>query len=132
MAKSYSQLLQEKERIEAAIEAARRRESAGVIKRMREAIIVYGISAKDLGFNADGLIVTETVVSKRTKTAKPKTKPKAEKVKAPEPKTRKRAIKYSDGNGHTWAGGGSMPVWLREQLDAGKKLEDFRVEKKAA
>jgi DNA-binding protein H-NS len=28
----------------------------------------------------------------------------------------------------TWAGRGKQPRWLTEQLQAGKKLEDFRIE----
>lgn len=44
-------------------------------------------------------------------------------------KGRKVAVKYRDGSGNTWAGRGAQPVWLREKLKAGAKLEDFAVEK---
>jgi DNA-binding protein H-NS len=47
-------------------------------------------------------------------------------------KGRKVAIKYRDGSGNTWAGRGAQPVWLREKLKAGAKLEDFAVDKKPA
>jgi DNA-binding protein H-NS len=47
-------------------------------------------------------------------------------------KGRKVAIKYRDRLGNTWAGRGAQPVWLREKLKAGAKLEDFAVEKKPA
>ena len=40
-------------------------------------------------------------------------------------------IKYRDKQGNTWAGRGAQPVWLREQLKAGAKLEDFAVQKTA-
>jgi DNA-binding protein H-NS len=43
---------------------------------------------------------------------------------------RKVAVKYRDKSGNTWAGRGAQPVWLREQLKAGAKLEDFSVDKK--
>src|SRR5262245_47545959 len=33
---------------------------------------------------------------------------------------------------HTWAGRGAQPVWLRERLKAGAKLEDFAVRKTVA
>jgi DNA-binding protein H-NS len=46
-------------------------------------------------------------------------------------KGRKVAIKYRDRSGNTWAGRGAQPVWLREQLKAGAKLEDFAVDKTA-
>src|SRR5262245_5864123 len=40
--------------------------------------------------------------------------------------------KYHDKEGNTWAGRGAQPVWLREKLKAGSKLEDFAVQKTAA
>jgi DNA-binding protein H-NS len=47
-------------------------------------------------------------------------------------KGRKVAVKYRDKEGNTWAGRGAQPVWLREKLKAGAKLEDFAVQKTAA
>jgi DNA-binding protein H-NS len=47
-------------------------------------------------------------------------------------KGRKVAVKYRDKEGNTWAGRGAQPVWLREKLKAGAKLEDFAVQKVAA
>jgi len=44
---------------------------------------------------------------------------------------RKVPIKYRDGSGNTWAGRGVQPVWLREKLKGGAKLEDFAVQKSA-
>ena len=41
-------------------------------------------------------------------------------------------VKYRDKEGNTWAGRGAQPVWLREKLKAGAKLEDFAVQKTAA
>jgi DNA-binding protein H-NS len=38
-------------------------------------------------------------------------------------------IKYRDKSGNAWAGRGAQPVWLREKLKAGAKLEDFAVDK---
>jgi DNA-binding protein H-NS len=45
-------------------------------------------------------------------------------------KGRKVPVKYRDRSGNTWAGRGAQPVWLREKLKAGAKLEDFAVHKK--
>jgi DNA-binding protein H-NS len=45
---------------------------------------------------------------------------------------RKIAVKYRDRSGNTWAGRGARPVWLREQLKAGAKLEDFAVSRSVA
>src|SRR6516162_8428704 len=44
-------------------------------------------------------------------------------------KARKVAVKYRDRSGNTGAGRGAQPVWLREKLKAGAKLEDFAVHK---
>ena len=45
---------------------------------------------------------------------------------------RKVAVKYRDKSGNTWAGRGAQPVWLRDKLKAGAKLEDFAVHKGVA
>ena len=47
-------------------------------------------------------------------------------------KGQKVPVKYRDKQGNTWAGRGAQPVWLREKLKAGAKLEDFAVQKTAA
>ena len=47
-------------------------------------------------------------------------------------KGRRVPVKYRDKEGNTWAGRGAQPVWLREKLKAGAKLEDFAVQKTAA
>jgi DNA-binding protein H-NS len=47
-------------------------------------------------------------------------------------KSRKVAVKYRDKSGNTWAGRGAQPVWLRDQLKAGAKLEDFAVNRSMA
>ena len=44
-------------------------------------------------------------------------------------KGRKVGVKYRDKSNNTWAGRGAQPVWLREKLKAGAKLEDFAVHK---
>ena len=47
-------------------------------------------------------------------------------------KGRKVPVKYRDRSENTWAGRGAQPVWLREKLKAGAKLDDFAVHKTAA
>src|SRR6516162_1032813 len=44
-------------------------------------------------------------------------------------KGRKVAVKYRDRAGNTWAGRGAQPLWLREKLKAGAKLEQFAINK---
>src|SRR5215510_7729566 len=47
-------------------------------------------------------------------------------------KGKKVPAKYRDKEGNAWAGRGAQPVWLREKLKAGAKLEDFAVQKTVA
>jgi DNA-binding protein H-NS len=47
-------------------------------------------------------------------------------------KGRKVPVKYRDKAGNTWAGRGAHPVWLREKIKAGAKLNDFAVQRTAA
>jgi DNA-binding protein H-NS len=42
---------------------------------------------------------------------------------------RKVAPKYADKEGNKWAGRGAQPVWLRDALKSGAKLEDFLISK---
>ena len=46
-------------------------------------------------------------------------------------KGRSVSVKYRDKSGNTWAGRGAQPIWLREKLKNGAKLEDFAVHKNA-
>src|SRR5262245_33495995 len=42
---------------------------------------------------------------------------------------RKVPVKFRDKAGNTWAGRGAMPIWLRDRIKAGAKLQDFAVDK---
>ena len=44
-------------------------------------------------------------------------------------KGRKIAPKYRGPNGQTWAGRGVMPLWMRDQIKAGRKPEHFAIGK---
>ena len=88
--------------LEAKATKLREAEKAGVIARIKEAIKVYGIAPREL--------YSATPV---------KAKSKQEKAVA--------APRFSDGLGNTWIGRGPYPQWVRDALDAGKKLADFAV-----
>jgi DNA-binding protein H-NS len=47
-------------------------------------------------------------------------------------KGRRAPVKYRDKSGNAWAGRGAQPIWLRERLKTGAKLEDFAVHKTVA
>ncbi len=78
-------------------------EKVGVIARIKEAIKIYGIASRDL--------YSATPV----------------KAKSNQEKAVAAAPRFSDGMGNTWIGRGPYPQWVRDALDAGKKLADFAV-----
>lgn len=119
MTKSYQQIRKQIEDLERQAEKLRRDEVAGVIDRIRDAIRVYNLSAADLGLS------TARAPKADSAAAKPGRKPGRPKKSAAKGTT--VAPKFRDENGNTWAGRGKRPVWLRDALNAGKKLEDFAV-----
>lgn len=118
--KTYTQITAEIARLQAAAEPLRKQEAAGVIARIKEAIARYGLTATDLGFRAKPgpkpkAVATPTKV--RTAAKSPKRGKKLGKV----------PVKYRDGDGNTWTGRGNQPVWLREAIKGGAKLESFKI-----
>ena len=120
MTKTYLQVLKQIDELKSQAEKLRRAEVDGVVKRIREAISHYGLSASDLGLGAGGGGAPK-VASKKPgrKPGRPK-KVFGKSTVAP---------KFRDENGNTWAGRGKRPIWLRDALLGGKKLEDFAVNK---
>jgi DNA-binding protein H-NS len=113
LAKSYSQLQAQIQKLQAEAEAIKAQELDGVIARIRTAIEHYGITPDQLFGRA-----------KRTKATRAAAK------KAPARKSaakgRPVAIKYRDGE-NTWTGRGNKPRWLVARLAEGKQLTEFAV-----
>jgi DNA-binding protein H-NS len=107
MAKTYADIQKEIAALQKAAEAARQKEVAGVIDRIKVAIATYQLSARDLGLA--GRPVAAPKRRKARKTAKPAA-----------------AVRYRDEAGHTWSGRGRRPGWFTSALAAGKKAEDLR------
>lgn len=38
-----------------------------------------------------------------------------------------KAVRYRDQSGNTWSGRGPRPQWLKEALDAGRSIDEFKV-----
>ena len=87
--------------LEKRAEVARRTEIAEVVKGIREAMDVYGLTLADIGLSA---------------------RKNASKFK---PKRATSSTKYGDGHGNTWTGRGPRPRWLRDAIKTGKALEQF-------
>jgi DNA-binding protein H-NS len=113
MTKSYSQIVKQIESLQAEAEKLRKSEVDGVVKRIREAITHYGLTAGDLGLGTAAAKKGGTAAKKKPG---PKAKAKKEKV-----------VKFRNEQGQTWGGLGKRPQWLRDALAAGKTLNDFLV-----
>ena len=113
MAKTYEQLQQQIEALQAEAEKLRRKELGEVIGRIRQAIDFYKLTPADLGFGG--------------RTSKPG---KAAAKKKPGRKAAANAAPgkvYRNDAGQEWGGRGKRPQWLRDALLDGHELEEFRV-----
>ncbi len=105
MAKTYLEIQAQIAKLQSEADALKAREMADVVKRIKEAIAHYGLTATDLGFKATrGPVRAERAGRKATA---------------------KSGKQYGDGQGNTWGGRGPRPAWLREALAQGRALEEF-------
>ena len=102
MTQSYKQLQKQIETLQRQAEKLRKQEVDGVVARIKVAIDHYGLTAEQLGLAGAGKSRKKTNGARAVKSAK-----------------------YSDGQGNTWSGVGKRPYWLRDALNAGRKLEEF-------
>ena len=114
MTKSYAQIVKQIETLKQEAERARRKEIEGVVGRIREAIMAYGLTASDLGFGTQAL--------RSSKAGSPAKKRGRKAGKAAKPAG---VVKYRNETGGTWVGRGKRPQWLRDALASGKQLADF-------
>lgn len=112
MAKSYEQIQRQIEALQAEAEKLRRKEVDEVIGRIRQAIDHYGLTAADLGLGRAAPAPRKAKAAGRRKAA---------------PKAAATAAAYRNEAGQTWAGRGKRPQWLRDALEAGHSLDEFRV-----
>lgn len=112
--KSYESLQAEIQKLQKEAEAVRAQEIAEVVTKIKSAIAVYGITAKDLGLGA----LPSKVKSgpKAIGKAGSRTKSKAR---------GSRPVKYRDAAGNEWVGFGKRPAWFVAALAAGKTPEDL-------
>lgn len=101
---NIEELLKQRKALEDQIKAVQQAERQDAIKKIKELVANYDIDlSKDL----------------------------APSRKAGGPSSSKGnpvAVKYrNSATGDTWTGRGLTPKWLKEQMEAGKKLEDFAV-----
>lgn len=115
MSKSYLQIVKQIEVLKVEAEKIRKQEVDGVVKRIREAIEHYGLTAADLGLGVRAASKSAAPVAAKKRRSKGKAaKPAA-------------VVKFRDEAGNTWGGRGKRPQWLRDALNGGKQLSDFLV-----
>lgn len=78
-----------------------------------KALSAIKAKAKSMGFSLDDLTSDKTAKAKKTPAKK----------KAPS----KIAYRHPEDPNLTWAGRGARPKWLKDALDQGKAIEDFKV-----
>lgn len=110
--KSYEQIQRQIEALQAAADKLRRKEVDEVIDRIRQAIDHYGLTAVDLGLGRTAAVARK---KKAAAAGRGKAAPKAS------------PVAYRNEAGQTWAGRGKRPQWLRDALEAGHTLDQFRV-----
>lgn len=107
---TYAGLKAQIDKLQAEANELLQTERVEVISRIKEAITVYALSAKDLGFGKQRRKVSKVKISKpATGTAAPK-----------QPKPRSK--KYSDGTGNEWDGKGEQPDWVKQAIESGRSL----------
>ena len=115
MAQTYNQIQRQIQQLQRQAAVLRNAEIRGVVERIKVAIEHYGLTAEQLGLASSG---------KTTQTIKAPAKNPA--------RTSTGAVaKFSDGSGNVWSGHGSRPRWLRDALDSGRNLEEFRVDSRS-
>lgn len=101
MAKTLAQIQAQIDSLKSEAERIRSAELSEVLARMKAEIATYGITAQQL--------FGRSVVAKGAR------------------KSGTSAAAYGDGQGNTWGGRGPRPLWLREALQAGHQLAEFRL-----
>lgn len=117
MTQSYSQIVRQIETLQRKANSARKKEVAGVVGRIKEAIAFYQLTAEELGLSGPRS-KSAAPAQRRPGTARSKSK-------------FGDAAKYRDADGNEWVGRGPRPIWLREAIAGGKSLADFAIAKEA-
>lgn len=119
MAKTFSSIQRQIDKLQKEAAAIKVKEVGGVIERIRGAIDFYGLTPADL-------FETKTraqAKGKRAGAAGSVAKAAANKAK----KKTESVIKYKDEAGNSWTGHGKRPGWFKAALEAGKTVEDLLV-----
>ena len=120
-ARTAQALRAEIERLQAEYEDVVRLEREGVLARIVDSMLAYGISVAEVNGAWKGRQGTPAAP------AAADAAPTTNHAKASGP----RPIKYRDDKGNTWSGMARLPRWIEEHEKAGGSREDFRVKEAA-
>lgn len=125
--RTYTDITKQIDALQKEAEAVLKKEVAGVIGRINEAIAFYGIQVTDLTFpKAIGGSNGRRGQAGR-KAAKPGIKTEVKKA-AKRAATSAQTRMYGDGKGHTWPGRGRKPKWLVNAMaESGAELSAFEL-----
>ena len=115
MAKSLDKVLAQIEQLQRQADALRKKEIAGVVARIQEAIEHYNLTPEEL-FGSSGS----------------RGRRRGGRNEAPAGRTKAGAPKYQGPQGQTWTGVGKRPRWFVEALASGKSAEDLLVKAASA
>lgn len=112
---TFAELKSEITKLQKQADEIRQSERAEVIKRIKEAVSIYEITAKDLG------IAKQLRKPKRPKDGKaPLMEGGAKHPNKP------RLSKFTDGRGNDWNGRGEQPDWVKAAIASGRTLNDLK------
>jgi DNA-binding protein H-NS len=120
MAQTYDDIQQQIQRLQQRAQALRSSEVKEVVERIKVAIAHYELTAEQLGFGVGKRVATKGVAGKRASPV-PGQKAVTSTIKA----------QFGDSQGNTWVGRGARPAWLRQALEAGHDINEFRIGRRA-
>ena len=113
MAKTLKQIEAQIAKLQREAETVKAKEMVGVVARIQEAIVHYGLTAADLfGAKAGRGAAHKTKKNLRKKAGK---------------KATAGVIRFRDDAGNTWTGHGRSPNWFKSALESGKTREELAV-----
>ncbi|NLD54070.1 MAG: H-NS histone family protein [Burkholderiaceae bacterium] len=130
MPKSLAKIEQQIKALEREAAQLRKKEAAGVVARIKEAIAYYDLSAQDLGLGSEppGRRGAAARGSRRVR-SEPRVRLANGSAQHDASAARRRhgsRAMYRDEHGNTWSGRGRRPGWLKDALASGKTLDDLK------
>jgi len=118
LAKTLAQVNAQIAKLQKEAQTLKSKEVSGVVRRIREAIEHYGLTADDLGLSRTRVVKRREAVTPAS--GKPGRKRRGALRSA-------GVVKFRDEEGRTWTGHGRAPNWYKAALESGKAPEDLRV-----